>query len=380
VSVSTVVGRQSPALERENFVFRWPGNEEPGGRLIRTNENNRRFDLRWPTNHPPAPWRVALNINVNSLETFEGNPHYKTPEEANSQWEDYKQLHREPWLVVVKLKGELGALHLRAYLGNPPSHLEHCSTDNLPPAILEAMGRQGIGACRAVSFPTSSQHVDGVSNVHIWFDPERNHDAFCKEPARNSSSVYVEPPFTPISPQDPMPRDVAESQDSFDSHEEINDELSSMEARLSRPPTLTEGLQPREYRQQSRPRDVAFRLEIRRAYSARCAVCGDALSTPDGNPEVEAAHIYPKSLDGSDDLRNGIALCRRHHWALDVGWMAFDDDLRVIIRSELPDDQSYEFIRRYEGEQLEKPGDARLIPLPLFLRQHRILHGFEPKD
>jgi predicted restriction endonuclease len=41
-----------------------------------------------------------------------------------------------------------------------------------------------------------------------------------------------------------------------------------------------------------------------------------------GKPEVQGAHIYPKGRDGSDDLRNGICLCRRHHWAMDAGWIS----------------------------------------------------------
>ena len=46
--------------------------------------------------------------------------------------------------------------------------------------------------------------------------------------------------------------------------------------------------------------------------------------------EVEAAHIVPHHVNGKDDIWNGIALCRFHHWAFDAGWLAILDDFQVI--------------------------------------------------
>jgi putative restriction endonuclease len=50
---------------------------------------------------------------------------------------------------------------------------------------------------------------------------------------------------------------------------------------------------------------------------------------------VEAAHIVPHGSFGRDDLFNGIALCRFHHWTFDVGWFALLDDYKVIASSKL---------------------------------------------
>jgi hypothetical protein len=33
----------------------------------------------------------------------------------------------------------------------------------------------------------------------------------------------------------------------------------------------------------------------------------------------QAAHIVPKNKNGTDDPRNGLTLCRAHHWAFDAG-------------------------------------------------------------
>ena len=78
-------------------------------------------------------------------------------------------------------------------------------------------------------------------------------------------------------------------------------------------------------------RNRGFRQAIIEAYECKCAVCGMKMSSPDGTQwEVEAAHIVPHSLNGKDDILNGLALCRLHHWAFDVGWFTLEDNYRVL--------------------------------------------------
>ncbi len=68
-------------------------------------------------------------------------------------------------------------------------------------------------------------------------------------------------------------------------------------------------------------RNRAFKQVIREAYDFRCAVCGMKIYSPDTLLwEVEAAHIVPHRANGKDDILNGLALCRLHHWAFDAGW------------------------------------------------------------
>ena len=163
------------------------------------------------------------------------------------------------------------------------------------------------------------------------------------------------------------------------SAEGVNRELAVLAARLARPPELTEGLDPEVRQVVARPRSAAFRVAVKRLYGERCAVCGSGLRGPDGTPEVEAAHIFPKALDGSDDPRNGLCLCRRHHWAFDAGWMAVADDRTVLVRPDLPHGDDYAFIRECAGRSLLPPGDARWVPAPLYLGHHRAAHRFEPE-
>lgn len=99
---------------------------------------------------------------------------------------------------------------------------------------------------------------------------------------------------------------------------QIEREKSELEAALESEPQLTEDRA--EYTTvRRRTRDRAFRELVLEAYDGTCAICGANRRSPDGTPEVEAAHIYPRSENGRDDVRNGLALCRLHHWAFDTG-------------------------------------------------------------
>ena len=106
-------------------------------------------------------------------------------------------------------------------------------------------------------------------------------------------------------------------------------------------------------------------------------MCGSSLRSPDGRPEVQSAHIYPKRLDGSDDARNGICLCRRHHWALDAGWISIADDRTILLRDDLPDHEDYQFIAACAGKEIRSPSDEKAAPHAMFLQQHRKLNTFE---
>jgi putative restriction endonuclease len=111
---------------------------------------------------------------------------------------------------------------------------------------------------------------------------------------------------------------------------------------------------------------------VREAYNNTCAVCGSQRESPSGNPEVESAHIYPHSKGGSDDIRNGIALCKFHHWAFDSGWISFTDDHEIIV-ADSPDKNGYHELKQLEGQSLHLPDKQKLRPHPIFIRRRREL-------
>ncbi|MFA9427100.1 HNH endonuclease [Natronorubrum sp. A-ect3] len=161
--------------------------------------------------------------------------------------------------------------------------------------------------------------------------------------------------------------------------EEISSETEKLLSEPERePPELTE---PKtEYTETTRRvRSSAFRKAILEAYDETCAVCESQRRSPAGNPEVEAAHIYPKSEGGSDDVRNGLALCKFHHWAFDNGWISVTDDHEIVVRDK-PGTEAYNELVTFDGTALSLPQDPNHYPHQIFLQMHRQLHGFEQND
>jgi len=77
-----------------------------------------------------------------------------------------------------------------------------------------------------------------------------------------------------------------------------------------------------------------FRASVMQAYGSRCAVCALGHS-----PLLDAAHIVPDREEaGVPAVRNGLALCKIHHAALDSHIMGIRPDHVVEIRPDLLDE------------------------------------------
>lgn len=81
-------------------------------------------------------------------------------------------------------------------------------------------------------------------------------------------------------------------------------------------------------------RDIRFRLQIVPMYGYTCLLCGMKMLLPSGTTLVEAAHIHQFSHSNNDDITNGMALCRNHHWAFDQGLWTLGSDYEVIVATE----------------------------------------------
>jgi len=175
-------------------------------------------------------------------------------------------------------------------------------------------------------------------------------------------------------------RDIHDLDDEADA-KEVEDTFEELQANLDDEPSLTDESEMEEATRASR--SEAFYIGVRKIYDYKCAVCGVGAYGPgDGSAVAESAHIYPKSEGGADDLRNGLCLCKNHHWAFDQGWFFVTDDYTVRVHPNLPDDSDYDFIRKHDGETLHLPEDERFHPHPLFLEARRDLQdqSFTPQD
>jgi len=94
----------------------------------------------------------------------------------------------------------------------------------------------------------------------------------------------------------------------------------------------------------ARPNQQRFRFDVLKAYQSQCVVC--SVSRTD---LLTAAHICPKSAGGSDDWRNGLALCATHHTAFDRGLFGFHPEtLELVMKDGVTEGQLG--INRKQGE------------------------------
>lgn len=153
----------------------------------------------------------------------------------------------------------------------------------------------------------------------------------------------------------------------------VESEEILLRQRLFTPFALRESQAP--YMSRREPRDQAFRIEIIREYRQLCCVCRSmfVLKQPAGViVEAEAAHIIPVAEHGPDDLRNGLSLCRRHHWAFDQGLFTVNDLLEVRVSPAVQRAERQRFdLEEYAGERLVPPASAACRPSEKALEWHR---------
>jgi hypothetical protein len=107
-------------------------------------------------------------------------------------------------------------------------------------------------------------------------------------------------------------------------------------------------------------REKAFRRILLEEYRAQCAVCQSKFLLRDEGKatlvEADAAHIISVSAAGPDDPRNGLSLCRRHHWAFDEGLFTVTDAMMVKVSPAVLRAERRRFdLEEYDSESLVAP-------------------------
>lgn len=110
-------------------------------------------------------------------------------------------------------------------------------------------------------------------------------------------------------------------------------------------------------------RDAGFSYRVRKAYDYTCAVCRSRLVTPDGATLVDGAHILPFHRYHNDDPRNGLSLCKNHHWMLDHEAISIDTDYLIHVADWVYNgDNRAEVTMHLNGRPILLPEDERLNP------------------
>jgi len=123
-------------------------------------------------------------------------------------------------------------------------------------------------------------------------------------------------------------------------------------------------------------RDRAFREVLLDEYGCLCTVCGSKFILKEGRPdplvEAEAAHIISVEAKGPDDPRNGLCLCKRHHWAFDQGLFTVTDASTVKVSTRVKAAIREKFdLEEYDGQQLIPPANEICRPHEDALHWHQ---------
>lgn len=119
-------------------------------------------------------------------------------------------------------------------------------------------------------------------------------------------------------------------------------------------------------------RSAAFRREIMRLYNYTCAVCRLRIVTMDGESATDAAHIIPFHISQSDDIRNGISLCKLHHWAFDKGLISLSRTYKVVVSPLMSDRHPTEWLLTEQRDKsILLPEHKQLYPAQDALKWHR---------
>lgn len=130
---------------------------------------------------------------------------------------------------------------------------------------------------------------------------------------------------------------------------------------LNRGRTSTREVAEKEYG--AEVRDAGFRRLVTRAYDYRCAACGLRVCLDDGRMLVDAAHLIPFAETQDDDPRNGMALCKNHHWTMDQFLIAPGTDKAWHVSDELDDRlEGQQDLLRLRGRSILLPADDKYYP------------------
>lgn len=118
-------------------------------------------------------------------------------------------------------------------------------------------------------------------------------------------------------------------------------------------------------------RNRLFPKVIKELYGFSCCVCR-ASAQLGSQSLVDGAHILPFAEFHNDDPRNGLALCKNHHWGFDVGAWSLSESYEILVAPQL----RHEFLALEPGKPIALPNDPTYLPDPQALAWHRDHHRF----
>ena len=119
-------------------------------------------------------------------------------------------------------------------------------------------------------------------------------------------------------------------------------------------------------------RSAGFRRAIMKIYEYTCAVCELNIRVSSGASITDAAHIIPFSVSYNDDIRNGMSLCKSHHWAFDTGLISVNEAYQIVVsRSVTEQGPTASILEDFRDKEIWLPGEPEHRPAQNALMWHR---------
>jgi putative restriction endonuclease len=95
-------------------------------------------------------------------------------------------------------------------------------------------------------------------------------------------------------------------------------------------------------------RSKKFVEEVLDAYERKCAICQQSIRLADTLIGIDACHVKPIQHFGDDNISNGIALCKVHHWALDRGAISISKEMNLLVSKKLNGNGLFDYFTSFE--------------------------------
>ncbi len=118
-------------------------------------------------------------------------------------------------------------------------------------------------------------------------------------------------------------------------------------------------------------RNPAFRRIVLDAYNETCTICHMKLENSLGISVIDAAHILPFSQFYNDDVRNGLSLCKLHHWLFDHGLITVNTDYTIRVSNKIDYEFPKKLISSFHNQKIQLPENKHNQPSPVALKWHQ---------
>lgn len=107
-------------------------------------------------------------------------------------------------------------------------------------------------------------------------------------------------------------------------------------------------------------RSRKFVEEVLDAYERKCAICYQSIRLGDTLVGIDACHLKPIQHFGDDNINNGIALCKIHHWAIDRGAISISNEMSLMVSKKLNGNKLFDYFTSFENQSVFIPRDKFL--------------------